>query len=215
MDTGQDYKACLQYQNMLTNRKSFTKTLTELTHTNKWNMSMKQVHIDEAIQQEILAGFRKFYDKRHRKYQDILIATGVTFLPTLRTEGCFALITPEGYVTVSKKCKRINIRRDVIDACRGSVHRYIYRLKQRKSLEMDHCNEGGFAAIFETWMDSHEWDMDNLWSYVVHNDPSIKKQRVEGFKTFNEPVLSHWRAYHNEHAELQELSEEEHYYYYS
>jgi hypothetical protein len=37
---------------------------------------------------------------------------------------------------------------------------------------MDHCNEGGFAAIFENWV--KDKDINDVYAQVIHNDPRLK-----------------------------------------
>ena len=51
--------------------------------------------------------------------------------------------------------------------------------------EMDHCNPGGFAAIFEAWV--KDKDMNELYSNVVHNDPRKKSTGRQGSRPFRSP----------------------------
>lgn len=69
--------------------------------------------------------------------------------------------------------KRVNTRRDVIEACRGSVHyEQILSKRKKRGNHMDHCNEGGFAAIFENWVKGK--DINDVYAQVIHNDPRLK-----------------------------------------
>jgi hypothetical protein len=110
------------------------------------------------------------------------------------------VIGPKGTVTtVSKKCNPLNIRADIIKACRGSIHCN----KTFKGSEIDHCNEGGFDAIFRAFVKNK--DLKSMWNYVVNNDPRFKTTAIAGFKTF-----ATWKLFHKAHAKLQELTPEEH-----
>ena len=189
----------------LKGRKAFGKACNELTKGWRGGHS-----ITPKVQQEILEGFRKFYDKRHWKYKLIEDATGIAYVKTIANSTSFAVINPDGTTTtVSRFCKPVNIRRDIIEACRGSVHyEQILSKKKKRGNHMDHCNTGGFAAIFEEWV--KDKDLNDLYTQVVHNDPRFKSTRRAGFKTFNEPILTEWKTFHKAHAKLQELTPRQH-----
>ena len=193
------------WEHRLKSRKAFNKACIDLTK--HWKGGHK---ISKQLQEEILQGFRKFYDKRHRKYKLIENAVGIEYLNTIANSTSFAVVSPDGTrTTVSRMCKPVNIRKDIIIACRGSVHyEQILSKKQKKGTHMDHCNPGGFAAIFEGWV--KDKDMNHLYSQVVHNDPRKKATAKKGFKTFKEPILTEWKNYHKSHAKLQELTRKQH-----
>jgi hypothetical protein len=188
----------------LRGRKAFGQACNKLS--TRWKNGQD---IDSKLQQEILEGFRKFYDKRHWKYKLIENATGIAYVNTIAHSKSFAVINPDGTTTtVSRFCKPVNIRRDVIIACRGSVHYEILMQKKKRGNHMDHCNDGGFAAIFKEWM--KDKDMAYVYTQVVHNDPRLKSTTKAGFKTFKEPLLTEWKTFHEAHAKLQELTPGEH-----
>ena len=191
------------WKHRLRSRRAFVKACTDLTRN--WQGGHK-IPID--VQSEILEGFRKFYDKRHWKYALIRRAVGVAYVNTIADSKSFALINRDGTrTTISKKCKRVNMRRDVVEACRGSVHcEQILAVKFHEGSEVDHCNPGGFSGIFEAWV--KDKDIKYLFSQVVHNDPSSKC--IKGVKTFKEPTLTQWTTFHKAHASLRELTREEH-----
>lgn len=193
------------WEHRLNSRSAFNKACVELTRHWKGGHT-----ISAQLQEEILQGFRKFYDKRHWKYKLIDDAVGIAYVNTIANSKSFAVVSPDGtQTTVSKMCKPVNIRKDIIIACRGSVHYdQILSKRRRKGTHMDHCNPGGFAAIFENWV--KDKDLNHLYSQVVHNDPRNKATAKEGFKTFKEPTLTDWTTYHKAHARLQELTPEEH-----
>ena len=193
------------WEHRLRSRKAFNQACIELTR--HWKGGHK---ISAQLQEEILQGFRKFYDKRHWKYELIKNATGIVYVNTIANSKSFAVVSPDGTTTtVSRMCKPVSIRKDIIKACRGSVHyEQILSKRQNRGSHMDHCNPGGFAAIFEAWV--KDKDMNELYSHVVHNDPRKKSTARKGFKTFKEPTLTEWKTYHKAHAKLQELTPEEH-----
>ena len=192
------------WEHRLRSRSAFNKACKELTR--HWDGGHE---ISPLLQMQILEGFRAFYDKRHWKYKLIEDAVGIVYVNTI-TNKSFAVVSPDGtQTTVSRMCKPVNIRKDVIEACRGSVHyEQILTKRKVKGNEMDHCNPGGFAAIFEAWV--KDKDMNELYSNVVHNDPRKKSTGRQGFKTFQEPILTEWKVYHKAHARLKELTPEEH-----
>jgi hypothetical protein len=202
------YKVCgvfKMWAQRLRGRKAFGKACNELTR--RW----KGGHdIAPEVQQEILEGFQKFYDKRHWKYQLIENATGIAYVKTIANSKSFAVINPDGTTTtVSRFCNPVNFRKDVIKACRGSVHyEQILTKKKKRGNHMDHCNEGGFAAIFEEWIQDKE--ISDVYTQVIHNDPRLKSTRRAGFKTFKEPLLTEWTTFHKAHAKLKELTPREH-----
>jgi len=53
-------------------------------------------------------------------------------------------------------------------------------------------------------------DLRQLFKYVERNDPREVSTAVEGFVTLREPKLTEWRVFHKAHAQLQELTREEH-----
>ena len=193
------------WEDRLRSKKAFNQACIQLTR--KW----KGGHaISKQLQMEILEGFRKFYDKRHWKYQLIKDAVGIAYVKTIAHSTSFAVISPDGtQTTVSRMCKPVNIRKDVIIACRGSIHySQILSQKQTRGNHMDHCNPGGFSAIFESWV--KDKDINELYAQVVHNDPRKKSTAKKGFKTFREPILTEWTTYHKAHAKLQELTPQQH-----
>jgi hypothetical protein len=189
----------------LNSRNAFRKACAELSK--EWRGGHA---IAPKVQQEIMEGFRKFYDKRHWKYKLIENAIGIAYVKTIANSMSFAVINPDGTTTtISKSCYRINPRKDVIIACRGSVHyEQILTRRKKKGNHMDHCNEGGFAAIFEDWI--KDKDIDDVYRQVVHNDPLLKSTTRAGFKTFTEPLLTEWKTFHKAHAKLQEITPREH-----
>ena len=190
--------------NRLRGRRSFGQACNELTKG--WKGGHR---ISKQLQDELLEGFRKFYDKRHWKYALIQNATGIVYVNTVANSTSFAVVNPDGTTTtVSRFCKPVNIKRDIREACRGAVHREILMQKKIKRNHMDHCNPGGFAAIFKDWV--KDKDMNELYSQVIHNDPRRRETTRTGFKTFKEPVLTEWTTFHRAHAKLQELTPEEH-----
>lgn len=189
----------------LIGKKAFNQACIELTR--KWKGGQS---ISKQLQEEILQGFRKFYDKRHWKYELIKNAVGIAYVNTIANSKSFAVVNPDGTkTTVSRMCKPVNMRKDIIIACRGSVHfEQILSKRQKKGNHMDHCNPGGFAAIFEAWV--RDKDMEELYSQVVHNDPRKRSTAKKGFKTFKEPTLTEWTTFHKAHARLQELTPTQH-----
>ena len=189
----------------LNGRKVFGKACNELTRG--WRGGHT---ITPELQQEILEGFLKFYDKRHWKYNLIKNAVGIAYVKTIADSTSFAVINPDGTkTTVSRFCKPVNIRRDIIEACRGSVHYdQILKKKKKRGNHMDHCNKGGFAAIFEEWVKNK--DLNDIYKHIVHNDPRLKSTRRAGFKTFKEPILTEWKTFHKAHAKLQEVTPRQH-----
>ena len=167
-------------------------------------------YISKDLQNEILEGFKKFYDKNHWKYQLIRNAVGIAYVNTVGRSHSFAVISPDGTeTTVSRKCQPVNKLRDVKKACRGSIHyEQILPLKSRRGTEIDHCNEGGFNSIFKKWMNGR--DLGETYEMVIHNDPRLQSTARKGFKTFKEPLLSEWKTFHKAHAKLQELTPEQH-----
>jgi len=189
----------------LQSRCAFSRACSELTKG--WK---DQQPIAAQLQEEILEGFLKFYDKRLPKYKLIEQATGVGFYKTIACGWTFGVIGPKGTVTtVSKKCNPLNIRADIIKACRGSIHvEQIMSHKTFKGSEIDHCNKGGFDAIFREFVKNK--NLKSMWKYVVNNDPRFKTTAIAGFATFKEPLLTEWKLFHKAHAKLQELTHEEH-----
>tara|TARA_Y100001958_G_C21138503_1_gene477842 strand:- start:112 stop:726 length:615 start_codon:yes stop_codon:yes gene_type:complete len=189
----------------LNSRSAFGRACKELTKG--WRGGH---NIAPNVQQEILEGFRKFYDKRHWKYKLIENATGIAYVNTIANSTAFAVISPDGTLTtVSRHCYRVNIRRDIIEACRGSIHyEQILSIKKKKGNQIDHYNVGGFAAIFEDWV--KDKNMNDLYTQVIHNDPLRNSTKRDGFKTFKEPLLTEWKIFHKAHAKLQELTPTEH-----
>ena len=166
--------------------------------------------IPKALQDKILEGFRKYYDRRSWKYKLICNAVGIRYYRTISKSWTFALVNPDGTTTtVSKSCKRLNLRHELTTACRGAVHHtQILPCKTFKASEIDHCNEGGFVGIFNKWVEGQ--DLRQLFKYVERNDPREVSTAVEGFVTLREPKLTEWRVFHKAHAQLQELTREEH-----
>ena len=205
METINPVQAHKMWEHRLRSKSAFNKACKELTR--HWEGEHK---ISTQLQDEILQGFRKFYDKRHWKYALIKKAKGIAYVNTIARSKSFAVVNRDGTrTTVSRMCKPVNIRNDVIEACRGSVHYEQILLKRKiRGNEMDHCNPGGFAAIFEAWV--KDKDINELYLKVVHNDPRKKTTAKKGFKTFKEPILTEWTMYHKAHAKLQELTPEQH-----
>ena len=164
----------------LRGRKAFGKACNALTK------GWKGGHIiTPKVQEELLEGFRKFYDKRHWKYNLIENAIGIAYVNTIADSTSFAVINPDGTTTtVSRFCKPVNLRRDIIEACRGSAHFILNGLQ--------------FAPLFEEWV--KDKDLNKLHTQVVHNDPRYTAARRAGFKTFKEPTLTEWKTF--VHAKL-------------
>ena len=172
------------------------------------------------MQQEILQGFRKFYPKNKHKRQFIDAAGGITWkIGADRKSGCFVLTDANNVplvdndieITVSKKCSSFNKEAEIKQACRGSIHfEQIIAFKNDNDTEVDHCNQGGFETIYRNWR-SHTVDtMDQLYDQVVKNDVLNPETTKIGYLTFKEPILGQWKAFHLKHAQLQELSKDEH-----
>lgn len=189
----------------LRSRSAFSKACSHLVRN--WE---HRHTIPEITQAQILEGFKKFYDKRHWKYAFIEKAVSVTYETFTKGSWTFVLHDAEGKsLTVSKQCKPVNILCDVREACRGAVH-YDQILPQKtfSESEVDHCNVGGFHQIFQEW--TRHQDVEQLYRFVVHNDPRVARSKRRGFKTFREPVLTKWRVFHKAHAKLEEITSEQH-----
>lgn len=189
----------------LRSRSAFSKACSHLVQN--WE---HRHTIPKITQAQILEGFKKFYDKRHWKYTFIEKAVSVTYKTFTKGSWTFVLHDAEGKsLTVSKQCKPVNILRDVREACRGAVH-YDQILPQKtfSESEVDHCNVGGFHRIFQEW--TRHQDVEQVYRFVVHNDPRVARSKRRGFKTFREPVLTTWRVFHKAHAKLEEITSEQH-----
>ena len=193
------------WEKRLRSRSAFSKACSALTRG--WGDSHA---IQDCVQQQILEGFRKFYDKRHWKYPFVKTAKKVTFETSTKGGWTFVLHSASGKsMTVSKQCKPVNMKSDVREACRGAVHYdQILPSKRFYHTEVDHCNAGGFKSIFEQWI--KDKNIEELYKSVVHNDPRVARSIKQGYKTFTEPTLTAWREFHRARAELQEVSSEAH-----
>ena len=195
---------------LLKSKSSFRRTSSGIVKTQNWVERAKggeTIEIPKTMQQNILAGFQKFYPKNSPKRVLVEEAIGLRWgLDSTKKSGCFILIGPSGETTVSTKCTPPNIESDIKQACRGAILMdQIMPLKTRKNTEIDHYNKGGFKKIYEDWRKKNSTEY--LTEYVIKN--SVLKGNSP-FYTFKEPVLSDWQTYHRKHALLQELSSEEH-----
>ena len=165
----------------LNSRKKFTLACKKYVTEQGWNeQPIRDQNIDHEVQIQLLEGFKKFYDKRHRKYKKIEEAEGVTFVKTIRRSWCFAMVDKEGTkTTVSKICKKLNPRKDIEAACHCVLR------SSKKKFE-----RATFRAAFEIFieLDSNK----KLYTYVVHNDPSSTETLQDGYKSLKEPMFQKW-----------------------
>ena len=173
----------------------------------------ESVVLEEGEQRALLGGFRQFYDPQSWKYEVIQLANTVGFeLNCTGAHGVF--VVGDDRVTVSYRCEKVNKKKDVSKAMRGSVH-YRQILKEKggvydRNIEMDHVNEGGFAGIRDSFMAIHNVSYDDLYPFVVYNDPRERLTRYDGFQCLKEPWLTRWCEYHCEHMKLVPLTRTEH-----
>lgn len=165
----------------LDSRTQFTKSCKKYVAEKGWNEHPIQDHsIDHEVQMQLLEGFKKFYDKRHRKYKKIEDAVGVAFVKTIRKSWCFAMVGKDGTkTTVSKNCRKLNPRKDIETACHC-----VLRASKKK------FKRAAFTAAFKKFIkvDSTE----ELYTHVIHNDPSTTTTIKGGYKSLKEPLFQKW-----------------------
>ena len=201
----------------LKNKTCFRKACNQLVKDYGWFEKLEDneiVEIPSTIKKEIIEGFQKFYPRCNVKRKLVDEAIDVKYVMSATgLNGCFVLVGPDNIqAPVSTKCLKRNINWDMSEACRGAIH-YCqimqFRFENGKDTdEVDHCNDGGFAAIKNAWIKLH--GKNNLIKYIVKNNASDKQTSKVGFYTWKEPMLSDWKKYHKAHASLQCLSKEEH-----
>lgn len=214
-----------KWSDRLKNKTAFGQACSTLISDKGWFFKAKSghlIHIDPELQKEILHGFRKFYCKKRYKRQYIDSAGGITWkICADGNNGCFVLTDSNGIVlrndrgieiSVSKNCPPLNKEAEIKEACRGSIHfEQILAFKIGEDTEVDHCNRGGFESIYCDWRASiPKYTTDQLYEHVVKNDVLNRTTTKIGYQTFNEPILTQWKAFHLKHAKLQELSSDEH-----
>lgn len=208
-------RAC-EWKDRLRSRTAFGKACSTRAKREKWLETARREGkktFCTQVQSEILEGFQKFYDPQHQKYPLFAQAEGLHWrLDATGRSGCFVLELPDDRrVVVSKNCPRANLERDIVRACRGAVHfEQILRVKTFENSEIDHANEGGFQRLYTDWRKTVGMTTRELYAYVVENDPLLRETSKRGFMTLREPWLSHWKAFHAAHAQLEELSPAEH-----
>jgi hypothetical protein len=173
----------------------------------------KEIELEPELQKQILELFSRWYPKENEKYSLVMSATDLEWsLDATGKSGCFLLVGADGQrTTISTKCKKHNIKYDIIQACRGSIHfPQILPMKTEDGTEIDHYNEGGFIAIYNRWRETKEMSDKELSAFVVKNEPKCKLTAKYGFYTFCEPLLSDWLAFHMKNSELQELTHKQH-----
>ena len=209
----------------LKSKTAFRKCISRLVREKGWLRLLKTsqdpyMNIPTALQDEILQGFKKFYHPLHRKRAYVEQSNGITWaVDASGKSGGFILMRdgdimrePNGVrITVSTTCKKPNMEDDIKSACRGSIHfEQILAVKTREGSEIDHCNHGGFKRIYADWRQQLAMDTDALYRYVISNDKMNPETSKLGFRTFKEPILTAWKSFHAQHAQLQELTREEH-----
>jgi hypothetical protein len=201
----------------LINITTWRRLVRGLYQENRWVEKLQKgedVHIDETTSKLLIAGFRKFYDDRNPKYADVLSAKRVTYeLNATRNDGVFCLHDDENKkTTVSYKCDRLKPSFIVKQAFRGAIHcdQILPMKRSIDNTEVDHCNKGGFRGLVEGFKIEKNLSDEDLVKFVKKQDVQKTSSVRDGFYTFEEPILTEWRNYHREKAELQELSREEH-----
>ena len=170
-------------------------------------------HLAEEHAASVLAGFKQLYPRSSHKRAAVDAAVGVTWKrDATRRSGCFVLLGPQGETTtVSASCAPPSMSCDINQACRGAVHAtQIMPRRTRQGTEIDHCNAGGMKALIRAWRDLEGLSDAEMHAFVVRSDVLDPAAARHGFYTFREPVLSRWRQYHAQHAQLQELAADEH-----
>ena len=173
-------------ENYLKSRKHFSKACTSYVKQKGWLDPIENRQIDSETQTALLEGFRKFYDKRHRKYEKIEKAKGITFVRTVRKSWSFAVINEDDTLTtVSKNCKRLRLVDDIYTACRGVL--YSKRIKYERRT---------FWKTFRKWLKTQ--DVTELYTNVIHNDPQNHATAKKGWKSLEEPYFTLWVDFYQE-----------------
>ena len=160
----------------------------------------------------VMNGLKKFYPRDHPKYKMVLNSNDISWrLNATRKSGCFVLHCNGEMITISTRCTPRNVNKDIMMACRGSVHYpQIIGMKLYSESEIDHVNEGGFEKLVEDWKKHLDISNLELHQEIIRNsvlDPNTSKK---GFLTFREPILSNWLKFHKLHAKLEEVTKHEH-----
>jgi len=173
-------------ENYLHSRKQFTKACISYVQQKGWLDPVEDREINPDTQTALLEGFRKFYDKRHRKYQNIERAKGITFVRTVCNSWSFAIVNEDDTLTtVSKKCKRFRLVDDIHVACRGVLHSKNIKYERNR-----------FWKASRAWLNMH--DAPDLYTHVVHNNPQNPDTAKRGWKSFEEPYFSQWCDFYQE-----------------
>ena len=199
------------------NKTAFSGARSALWKKHNWVSKLQRGHaavIDANTKMEIIAGFQKFYPRSHEKWPAVAAAVDVKFeLNSTYDTGGFVLIDADGVeTTVSKKCTASKVEAKIKEACRGSVHaEQILPFRQQEGNpgeDVDHCNPGGFKQLVQDFR--KKYSTKHLQSHIVKNDVRARQTAQDGFYTFKDPILSEWREFHRQHAQLQCVTKEDH-----
>lgn len=184
-------------------RTAFSKACTFIWRRDRWVQRRRRGETID-VHPAFLEGLRRWYPRGNPKRVAVDAAVCLRFdLDSTRRSGCFVLVDVRGdEVTVSKSCRPHNPRHDLREAFRGAVLHQIQRWSA-PGCEVDHRNDGGFEALVRRFLEDHPKSAEDI----------VKKRdsRSPGpFRTFKEPTLSRWRAFHEREAELQTLGVEQH-----
>ncbi len=218
------------WKRRLTSRTAFGTACSKLALANEWPAQLQresgprgprgaagevEIVMPQDVQTAILEGLRKFYPRESPKYAVIKEGCGVVWsLDATRLTGCYSIVGASGErTTVSTRCPPKRARNELIKACRGSILQDIYACKSTwgtNTHQVDHCNEGGFQRLCETWLALTGKTDDDLMAYVLWRHPHSQEAVTNGFTSFREPLLSEWREFHRCNAQLQEITVGEH-----